>query len=63
MKSCLAAQKRILLFKGPGSFEKKIYIGGNVQDLHVYRFTPRTPPLAGHFTAPLKGPLNQIRLQ
>jgi hypothetical protein len=32
MKSCLAAQKRFLLFKGLGSFKKIFNIGGNIED-------------------------------
>jgi hypothetical protein len=53
MKSCLAAQKRFLRFKGPGSFNKIFLIGGNVEDKQAYRLIPRTPPLPGHFTVPL----------
>jgi hypothetical protein len=53
MKSCLAAQKRFLLFKGPGSFKIFFFIGGNVEDKQAYRLIPRTPPLPGHFTVPL----------
>ncbi len=53
MKSCLAAQKRFLLFKGPGSFKNFFLIGGNVEDKPAYRLIPRTPPLPGHFTVPL----------
>jgi hypothetical protein len=53
MKSCLSAQKRFLLFKEPGFFKKKFYIGGNVEDLQAYRLIPRTPLLPGHFTIPL----------
>ncbi len=53
MKSCLAAQKRFLLFKGPGSFKKIFSIGGNVEDKQAYRLIPLTPPLPGHFTVPL----------
>ncbi len=33
MKSCLTAQIRFMLFKGPGSLKKKIKIGGNVDEL------------------------------
>jgi hypothetical protein len=40
MKSCLAAQKRLLLFAGLGSFKQFLKIG-----LH--------PPLPGHFSVPL----------
>jgi hypothetical protein len=53
MKSCLAAQKRFLLFKGPGSFKQIFLIGGNVEDLYAYRLIPRTPALPGHFSVPL----------
>ncbi len=56
MKSCLAAQKRFFLFKGPGSFKKIFNIGGNIEDKQAYRLIPRTPPLPGHFTVPLKVP-------
>jgi hypothetical protein len=44
MKSCLAAQIRFMLFKGPGSFKKKFKIGGNVEKLKAYRLIPLTPP-------------------
>jgi hypothetical protein len=37
MNSCLAAQIRFMLFKGPGSFKKKSKIGGNVDDLKVHK--------------------------
>jgi hypothetical protein len=53
MKSCLAAQKRFMLFKGPGCFKKKFKIGGNVEELKAYRLIPLTPPLFFHFTLPL----------
>jgi hypothetical protein len=53
IESCLAAQKRFLLFKGPGYFKKSFLIGGNVEDKQAYRLIPRTPPLSGHFTVPL----------
>ncbi len=53
MRSCLAAQIRFMLFKGPGSFKKKFKIGGNVDELKAYRLIPLTPPLPGHFTVPL----------
>ncbi len=53
MKSCLAAQKRFLLFKGPGSLKKNFLIGGNAEDKQAYRLIPCTPPLPGHFTVPL----------
>jgi hypothetical protein len=54
MKSCLAAQKRFLMFKGPGSFKKNFKIGGNVEDKQAYRLIPLTSPLLFHFTLPLK---------
>jgi hypothetical protein len=54
MKSCLAAQKRFLLFKGPGSFKKNFQIGGNIEDKQAFRLIPRTPPLPGNFTVPLR---------
>jgi hypothetical protein len=54
MKSCLVAQKRFLLFKGPGSFKRFFKIGGNVEDLQAYRLIPCTTPLPGHFTVPLR---------
>ncbi len=53
MKSCLAAQKRFLLYKGPGSFKTVFKIGGNVEYLKAYRLIPLTPPLLGYFTVPL----------
>jgi hypothetical protein len=53
MKSCLTAQIRFMLFKGPGSFKTNFKIGGNVDELKAYRFIPLTPPLLFHFTLPL----------
>jgi hypothetical protein len=53
MKSCLTAQIRFMLFKGPGSFKKNFKIGGNVDELKGYRLIPLTPPLFFHFTLPL----------
>jgi hypothetical protein len=53
IKSCLAAQIRFMLFKGPGSFKKIFKIGGNVDELKTYRLIPLTPPLFFHFTLPL----------
>ena len=53
MKSCLAAQIRFMLFKGPGSFKKNFKIGGNVEELKAYRLMQLTPPLLFHFTLPL----------
>jgi hypothetical protein len=54
MNSCLAAQIRFMLFKGPGSLKKFFKIGGNVDELKAYRLIPLTPPLFFHFTLPLK---------
>ncbi len=43
MGSCLAAQIRFLMFKGPGSFQKNLKIGGNVEFSKAYhRFKPST---------------------
>ena len=53
MKSCLTAQIRFMLFKGPGSFKTNFKIGGNVDELKAYRLIPLTPPLLFHFTLPL----------
>jgi hypothetical protein len=53
MKSCLAAQIRFMLLKGPGSFKKFFKIGGNVDKLKAYRLIPLTPPLLFHLTLPL----------
>jgi hypothetical protein len=44
MKSCLTAQKRFLMFKGPGSFKTFFKIGGNVDELNAYPLIPLTPP-------------------
>ena len=52
MKSCLPAQIRFMLFKGPGSFKKNFKIGGNLEYLKAYRLIPLTPPLHFHFTLP-----------
>jgi hypothetical protein len=41
--SCLTAEKRFLLFKGPGSFKKKEKICGNVEEIKAYRMLPLTP--------------------
>jgi hypothetical protein len=53
MKSCLATQKCYLLFKGPGSFKKKLnrrkckgFTGLSIDTTHT--------PLPGHFTVPLR---------
>jgi hypothetical protein len=54
MKSCLTAQLRFMLFKGPGSFKKIFKIGGNVDELKACRLIPLTSPLFFHFTLPLK---------
>jgi hypothetical protein len=53
MKSCLAAQIRFMLFKGPGSFKKIFKIGGNFDELKAYRLKPLTPPFLFHFALPL----------
>ncbi len=42
--SCLSAQKRFLLLKGPGSFKYFFLIGRNVDELKAYRLIPLTPP-------------------
>jgi hypothetical protein len=55
MKSCLTAQIRFMLFKGPGSFKNFFKIGGNVDELKGYRLIPLTPSLFFHFTLPLRG--------
>jgi hypothetical protein len=60
MKSCLTAQIRFMLFKGPGSFKTNFKIGGNVDELKSYRLIPLTPPLFFHFTLPLKVLSGQI---
>jgi hypothetical protein len=54
MKSCLTAEIRFMLFKGPGSFKTNFKIGGNVDELKAYRLIPLTPPLLFHFTLPLR---------
>ena len=59
MKSCLTAQIRFMLFKGPGSFKKNFKIGGNVDELKACRLIPLTPPLFFHFTLPLKSHAEQ----
>jgi hypothetical protein len=61
MKSCSTAQKRFLLFKGPGSFKKMFKIGGNVDELKAYRLIPLTPPLLFHFTLPLRRAFTERR--
>ncbi len=53
MNSCLSAQIRFMLFKGPGSLKKKFKIGGNVDELKAYRLIQLTHPLFFHFTLPL----------
>jgi hypothetical protein len=53
MKSCLAAQIRFMLFKGPGSFKIFFKICRNLKYLKAYRLIPLTPPLRFHFTLPL----------
>ncbi len=59
MKSCLTAQIRFMLFKGPGPLKKIFKIGGNVDELKAHRLIPITPPLFFHFTLPLK--LNEMK--
>jgi hypothetical protein len=54
MKSCLTAQIRFMLFKGPGPFKNNFKIGGNIDELKAYGLIPLTPPLFFHFTLPLK---------
>jgi hypothetical protein len=54
INSCLAAQIRLLMFKGPGSFKTIVKIGGNVDELKAYRLVSLTSPLLFHFTLPLK---------
>jgi hypothetical protein len=54
MKSCLTAQIRFMLFKGPGFFKINFKIGGNVEKLKAYRLIPFTHPLLFHFTLPLR---------
>jgi hypothetical protein len=53
MKSCLAAQIRFMLFKGPGFFKKLFKICGNVDELTAYPLIPLTPPPLFHFPLPL----------
>jgi hypothetical protein len=53
INSCLAAQIRFMLFKGPGSFKKVFKIGGNVDELKAHRLIQLTHPLFFHFTLPL----------
>jgi hypothetical protein len=60
INSCLAAQIRFLLFKGPGSFKTFFKIVGNVDELKAYRLIPLTPPLLFHFTLPLIHPINHV---
>ncbi len=43
MNCCVAAQKSVLLFKGPGSLNFVFLIGGNVEYLKAYPL-PLTPP-------------------
>jgi hypothetical protein len=40
MNSCLAAQIRFMLVKGPGSFKKNFKIGGNVDELKACHLIP-----------------------
>ncbi len=44
MISCIAAQIRFLLLKGPGSFKTIFKIGGNVDEFKDYRLIPFIPP-------------------
>jgi hypothetical protein len=56
MKSCSAAQKRFLLFKGPGFFKKNFKkIGGNTEDLQAYGLIPHPPPPPWSFYSTFKG--------
>ncbi len=53
INSCLAAQIRFLLFKGPGSFKTILKIGGNVAELKAYRISidaTHTPPPFSFYT-------------
>jgi hypothetical protein len=44
--SCLAAEKRFMLFKGPGPFTKSLKNCGKVEDYKTYQLIPfMTPPL------------------
>jgi hypothetical protein len=63
MNSCLAAQIRFMLFKGPGSFKNFFKIGGNVDELKAYRLIQLTHPLFFHFTLPLTGTVNGGRME
>jgi hypothetical protein len=63
MKSCLNAQIRFMLFKGPGSFKKIFKIGGNVDELKGYGLIPLTPPLFFNFTLPLKHRIYKFMVQ
>jgi hypothetical protein len=60
INSCLAAQIRFLLFKGPRSFKTIFKIGGNVDELKAYRLIPLTPPHLFHLTLPLSSLLDSI---
>jgi hypothetical protein len=61
INSCLAAKKRFLLFKGPGSFKIFFKIGGNVEHLKAYRLIPLIPPLLFRFTVALIFMPNYLR--
>ncbi len=50
-KSCLTAQIRFMLFKGPGPFKK--ILKSAEDELKAYRLILLTPPLFFHFTLPL----------
>jgi hypothetical protein len=53
-QSCLAAQKRFLLFNGPGSFKTIFKIGGNVEYLKACRLVRLTPPPPWSFYSTFK---------
>jgi hypothetical protein len=48
--SCLTAGKRIMLFKGPGSFEESLKNCGNVEYLKAYRLIPLMTPFFNSWT-------------
>ncbi len=51
--SCLTAEKRFMLFKGPGSFEKSLKNCEKVEDYKAYRLIPSMTPLFNGWTIPL----------
>jgi hypothetical protein len=63
MKSCLTAQIGFMLFKGPGSFNKKLKICGNVEEYKADRLIPLTTHLFFHFTLPLSTILLACQLE